>query len=416
VTGDATPDAIVHEGTAPTRPIRLITAYDLKRSRLMTFFRVLLAIPHVFWFTLWSLVALLVALVNWVATLFAGRSPTSLHEFLAAYLRYSVHLNAFVFMGANQFPGFSGAPGSYPIDLHVDPPARQRRLVTFFRLFLSLPAILLAGALASAGFSVSSGGGFFLLFGVLAVAAVLGWWAALFTGRMPAGLEHAVAYSVGYQAQTSGYMLLLTDRYPDAGPALVAAPVAPAAHPIELRVTDDLRRSRLTVFFRLLLALPHFVWLMLWGLVVLLTGLLGWFAAVFMGRLPARFHRFIAAYVRYSVQVNSFLTLVANPFPGFVPSDERPYPVDLQVGAPERQSRLKIFFRFPLVLPAAVMAGAYSGALGVAVILGWFAALFTGRMPRQLRDLGAVVQRYSAQYYAYAFLLTDRYPYMGPAL
>jgi hypothetical protein len=37
-------------------------------------------------------------------------------------------------------------------------------------------------------------------------------------------------------------------------------------HPIRLIVTDDLRRSRLTVFFRLLLAIPHFVWLLLWGI------------------------------------------------------------------------------------------------------------------------------------------------------
>ena len=36
---------------------------------------------------------------------------------------------------------------------------------------------------------------------------------------------------------------------------------APAPHPIHLVVTDDLQRSRLTVFFRLLLVIPHFVWL-----------------------------------------------------------------------------------------------------------------------------------------------------------
>jgi hypothetical protein len=35
-------------------------------------------------------------------------------------------------------------------------------------------------------------------------------------------------------------------------------------HPIHLLLSDDLKRSRLTVFFRLLLALPHMVWLSLW--------------------------------------------------------------------------------------------------------------------------------------------------------
>ena len=36
-------------------------------------------------------------------------------------------------------------------------------------------------------------------------------------------------------------------------------------HPIQLIVTDDLSRSRLTVFFRLLLVIPHWIWLGLWG-------------------------------------------------------------------------------------------------------------------------------------------------------
>jgi hypothetical protein len=35
--------------------------------------------------------------------------------------------------------------------------------------------------------------------------------------------------------------------------------------PARITVDDDLRRSRLTVFFRLLLALPHIVWLYLWS-------------------------------------------------------------------------------------------------------------------------------------------------------
>ncbi len=38
-----------------------------------------------------------------------------------------------------------------------------------------------------------------------------------------------------------------------------------ASHPVRLVVTDDLRRSRLTVFFRWLLAIPHLLWLGLWS-------------------------------------------------------------------------------------------------------------------------------------------------------
>jgi hypothetical protein len=37
-------------------------------------------------------------------------------------------------------------------------------------------------------------------------------------------------------------------------------------------------------------------------------------------------------------------------------------------------------------------------------------------MPEGLRKLGALALRYNAQRDAYTFVLTDRYPYSGPAL
>ena len=52
--------------------------------------------------------------------------------------------------------------------------------------------------------------------------------------------------------------------------------------------------------------------------------------------------------------------------------------------------------------------------LSVVGVLGWGAALFTGRMPRGMRDLGALSLRYIGQVSAYLFLLTDRYPDASP--
>ena len=58
---------------------------------------------------------LVCAVLNWFATLFAGRSPQWLHRFLAAYLRYANHVYAFLYLIANPFPGFVGKRGSYPL-------------------------------------------------------------------------------------------------------------------------------------------------------------------------------------------------------------------------------------------------------------------------------------------------------------
>ena len=44
-------------------------------------------------------------------------------------------------------------------------------------------------------------------------------------------------------------------------------------HPVRLVAGDDLQRSRLTVFFRLLLAIPHAIWFLLWSIVALLAAI-----------------------------------------------------------------------------------------------------------------------------------------------
>ena len=167
-------------------------------------FRLPLAFPHIVWLILWSVLALFVAFFNWWATLFLGRSPSVFHRFLSAYLRYGVHVYAFLGLVANPFPGFTGAPGTYPVDLEIDGPERQNRWITGFRGILDIPAWLVAVSFT----------------GLLVAVAIFGWFVSLATGRMPVGLRNAGAYVLRYWAQTSGYgFLYLTDRYPYSGPA-----------------------------------------------------------------------------------------------------------------------------------------------------------------------------------------------------
>jgi hypothetical protein len=178
-------------------------------------------------------------------------------------------------------------------------------------------------------------------------------------------------------------------------------------------VNDDLRRSRITVFFRVLLFLPHLFWLLLWTIAAFVAVIVGWFAALATGRLPAALHRFIAAYVRYATHVTAYLFLTANPFPGFT-GTAGSYPIDLEIDPPELQSRWKTLLRVFLAIPAFFVSGGLNSALLLVGLFGWFVSLATGRMPVGLRNLGAYAQRYAGQTNAYFLLLTDRYPYGGP--
>jgi hypothetical protein len=182
-------------------------------------------------------------------------------------------------------------------------------------------------------------------------------------------------------------------------------------HPIGLVVTDDLRRSRLTVFFRYLLALPHIVWLVLYGVAAYIVLVIAWFTALFTGRVPAGLHRFLAGFVRYSTRVNAYLYLVANEFPPFGAGGE--YTVDVRVAGAERQGRLGVFFRGLLVFPALALAGVLGYALGLVALGGWFYALRHGRISEGMRDLMAYCLRFQQRTMGYYLLLTSRYPSLG---
>jgi hypothetical protein len=185
------------------------------------------------------------------------------------------------------------------------------------------------------------------------------------------------------------------------------------AHPIGLIVTDDLRRSRVTVFFRLLLVIPHLIWLTLWGIVAELAVLVAWFAALFTGRVPDGLHQFIASFLRYSTRVNAYMLLLANPYPPF--SGAGSYPVDVRIDPPQPQSRLTVFFRLLLIIPAALLSYVFRIVNNLVALLGWFYCLALGRMNQGMRDISAWLLRYEVQTYAYAFLLTGRYPSLAGA-
>jgi Domain of unknown function (DUF4389) len=185
-------------------------------------------------------------------------------------------------------------------------------------------------------------------------------------------------------------------------------------HPIGLIVADDLQRNRLTVFFRLLLAIPHIVVVALWGLGAFLAVIVAWFAGVFTGRVPDGLHNFLAAFLRYSTRVSAYVFLLADPWPPFS-GQQGGYAIDVRTDPPQEQSRLTIGFRVILAIPALILSQVFRYVNQIVAFLGWFYALATGRMNEGMRNSSAWLLRYEVQTYAYVMLLTQRYPSLAGA-
>jgi 2-(1,2-epoxy-1,2-dihydrophenyl)acetyl-CoA isomerase len=181
-----------------THPITLRNDDSRLRWRLTAPLRYVLVLPHLFLAEYWGYLAVLVAIVNWFIVLVRGRTPDALHAWFARYVRYVTHVNAYLLLLADPYPRFRGWEGTYPVDLKIDPPVRQKRWTVAIRVVLALPALLFM----------------YVLSVVNLVVAILSLFCAVAVARVPTGFQQLGAYCLRYQAQTLGYLLLLTDHYP----------------------------------------------------------------------------------------------------------------------------------------------------------------------------------------------------------
>jgi hypothetical protein len=210
-------------------PVTFRADYVEKRSRLTTFFRLILAIPHFIVVTFYFLAAEIVVIISWFALLFTGRYPQGMYDFVSGALRYQTRVYGYASLLTDEYPPFSGDPATpYPVDLGIGPPkAQYSRLKVLFRLIIGIPVLIIQYAMQI----------------VAQVGAFLAWFAIVVLGRQPKGLQDMIVLGLSYQQRATAYFALLTEDWPpftddttgrsvEAAPAFGAlASTPPAAGP-----------------------------------------------------------------------------------------------------------------------------------------------------------------------------------------
>jgi len=184
-----------------------------------------------------------------------------------------------------------------------------------------------------------------------------------------------------------------------------------APYPVRLVGGEDLQRSRLTVFFRIFLLIPHAIVLFFYAIGAMVVTVVAWFAALITGRVPDGMHAFIAGYERYYARVLAYGAILADPFPPFGASGS--YPVDLEIDPPVDQNRLTVLFRIILAIPCIIVLYVLQNLLYLVAIGNWFVALFAGRVPPGLQTLGMFCLRFLVRTHTYIALVNPRYPAFG---
>jgi hypothetical protein len=170
------------------------------------------------------------------------------------------------------------------------------------------------------------------------------------------------------------------------------------------------RSSRLLIFVRGILAIPHIIVLYLGAIGLLFAMLFAWFAILFTGRYPKGLWSFVVGYERYRLRVSAYLILLTDKYPPFSFEDAPDYPVRLLMERPERTHRWRILFSFLVAIPALLVAEVWTLAAFLLTVVAWFAILIAGRYPKGLFGFNTGALRLATTVNVYVTWTSSKYP------
>lgn len=170
-------------------------------------------------------------------------------------------------------------------------------------------------------------------------------------------------------------------------------------------------RNRLTVFFRLIIAIPWLIVGGLYGLVAFFAAVGAWFSIVFTGAYPEGLYNFVAGYVRFLGRFYGYLYLMTDEYPPFNGDVDDSYPVKVNTPAalPE-YDRLKTGLRLIFGIPVLLLGYVQAIIAEVVSFIGWFAILFTGSLSDGLFNPIRSAIAYQTRASAYWLLMTEEWP------
>ncbi|HZT78501.1 MAG TPA: DUF4389 domain-containing protein [Vicinamibacterales bacterium] len=202
----------------------------------------------------------------------------------------------------------------YPVTITVDRKLTGRdRLTTAFRIILAIPHIILVGGLGIAvGFrvnaseSLGSHGG--ILGFVAFLLAVVSWFTLVISGSHIPAIRQFTTFYMRWRVRALAYLMLLEDAYP---------PFGDAPYPASYDVVDPPVRDRLTVAFRIILAIPHFIVLFFLLFAWWITAVFAWFAILITTTYPDGLYTFAVGCLRWLLRVESYVLLLVDEYPPF---------------------------------------------------------------------------------------------------
>ena len=201
----------------------------------------------------------------------------------------------------------------YPVQFSVDYPERElNRLTTAFRIIVAIPILILIGALSNASWEWNNDGDATQLFvagGTLLFFPTL--LMLVFRQKYPRWWYEFNLQMSRFGNRVAAYLALMRDEYP-------STDEEQAVH-LTLPYPDAPRElNRWLPLVKWLLAIPHYIVLILLGIGALVAVVIAWFAILFTGRYPRAIFDYVEGVLRWQNRVTAYaFTLVTDEYPPF---------------------------------------------------------------------------------------------------
>ena len=152
---------------------------------------------------------------------------------------------------------------------------------------------------------------------VASVVAFIAWFVILFTGKLPEGMAGLMALYVRYYNRVYAYDLFMREEYPPFSFDTTAQD--PGDYPpVRTQLSPELEnRNRLTVAFRFILVIPHFIVLAVLFLVAFFCIIGGFFTVLFTGKWSGGLQEFVLGTLRWNTRVSAYYLLLTDEYPPF---------------------------------------------------------------------------------------------------
>lgn len=194
----------------------------------------------------------------------------------------------------------------YPARFDVTYPKKPlNRLTTFFRIFVAIPIFIIIMLIVGPGYPV--GKTVISFGGVIFLPTIL---MLLFRKKYPRWWFDWNLEFTRLVMRFYGYLLLLRDEYP-------STDEQQAVH-LNLDYPDAKKLNRGLPLIKWFLAIPHYIVLIILGVVTLICVIIAWFAILFTGKYPRRLFDFVVGYLRWLTRVNAYVfLLITDKYPPF---------------------------------------------------------------------------------------------------